>query len=120
MASRKPRKIRSFCTPGFAGVAPRVARNLPLLVGSAEAACDAAYAGIGITIAFAYHFQTALKCGALTTLLDEFQPATLPGQFVHSQPVSADQSARFPQFCSAAAKASLRGVGKPSICREGL
>ena len=55
-----------------------------LVVGSAEAACDAACAGIGITIAFAYHFQTALKCGALTTLLDEFQPATLPVNLVYT------------------------------------
>jgi DNA-binding transcriptional LysR family regulator len=46
--------------------------------GSAEAACDAACAGIGIASAFAYHFQTAIKRGALTTLLDEFQPAPLP------------------------------------------
>jgi hypothetical protein len=39
---------------------------------------------------------------------------------VHSQPISADQSARLPRFCSAAAKASLRGVGKPSIRCLGL
>jgi DNA-binding transcriptional LysR family regulator len=55
-----------------------------LVVGSAEAACDAACAGIGITSAFAYHFQTALERGALTTLLDEFQPATLPVNLVHT------------------------------------
>jgi hypothetical protein len=30
-----------------------------------------------------------------------------------SQPVSADQSARFPRFCSAATKAKLRRVGRP-------
>jgi DNA-binding transcriptional LysR family regulator len=55
-----------------------------LVVGSAEAACDAACAGIGITSAFAYHFQTALERGALTTLLDEFQPAPLPINLVYA------------------------------------
>jgi DNA-binding transcriptional LysR family regulator len=46
--------------------------------------CDAACAGIGITSAFAYHFQTALERGALTTLLDEFQPAALPVNLVYT------------------------------------
>jgi DNA-binding transcriptional LysR family regulator len=43
-----------------------------LVVGTAEAACDAACAGIGITSAFSYHFQSALERGALTSQLDEF------------------------------------------------
>jgi DNA-binding transcriptional LysR family regulator len=55
-----------------------------LIVSSAEAACDAACAGIGITCAFSYHFQTALECGALTTLLDEFQPPTRPVHLVYT------------------------------------
>jgi DNA-binding transcriptional LysR family regulator len=55
-----------------------------LVVGSAEAACDAACAGIGITIALAYHMQAALRCGALTTLLDEFQPAPRPVNLVYT------------------------------------
>jgi len=55
-----------------------------LVVGSAEAACDAACAGIGITSAFSYHFQAALERGALTSLLDEFQPATLPVNLVYT------------------------------------
>ena len=55
-----------------------------LVVGSAEAACDAACAGIGITSAFSYHFQTALERGALTSLLDEFQPVTLPVNLVYT------------------------------------
>jgi DNA-binding transcriptional LysR family regulator len=55
-----------------------------LVVGGAEAACDAACTGFGITFAFAYHFQAALERGALTALLDEFQPATLPVHLVHT------------------------------------
>ena len=55
-----------------------------LVVGSVEAACDAACAGIGITSAFAYHLQTAVERGALTTLLDEFQAAPLPVNLVYT------------------------------------
>src|SRR5262249_58018420 len=55
-----------------------------LVVGSAEAACDAACAGIGITSAFAYHFQAALKRRDLTTLLDEFQPDPLPVNLIYA------------------------------------
>jgi len=55
-----------------------------LVVGSAETACDAACAGIGITSAFAYHFQAALKQGALTTLLEEFQAPSLPVSLVYA------------------------------------
>jgi len=55
-----------------------------LVVGSAEAACDAACAGIGFVSAFAYHFRTALERGALTPLLDEFQPPPLPVNLVYT------------------------------------
>jgi DNA-binding transcriptional LysR family regulator len=58
--------------------------HVRLSVGSAEAACDAACAGIGITWGFSYHFKSALESGALMTLLDEFQPATLPVHFVYT------------------------------------
>jgi DNA-binding transcriptional LysR family regulator len=82
-----------------------------LVVGSAEAACDAACAGIGITSGFSYHFKTALERGALTTLLYQFQPATLPVNLVYTAnrflPIKVR---RLPRFCSAAAKASLRGI----------
>jgi DNA-binding transcriptional LysR family regulator len=55
-----------------------------LVVSSVEAACDAACAGIGITSAFSHHFKAALERGALTTLLDEFQPASLPVNLVYT------------------------------------
>jgi DNA-binding transcriptional LysR family regulator len=57
-----------------------VSLHARLVVGSAEAACD----GIGITSAFAHNIQLALKRGALTTLLDEFQPATQPVNLVYT------------------------------------
>lgn len=55
-----------------------------LVVSNAEAACDAACAGLGITIALSYQFQAGLKCGALTTLLDDFRPASIPVNLVYS------------------------------------
>jgi DNA-binding transcriptional LysR family regulator len=55
-----------------------------LTVGSAGAACDAACAGIGVTMSFAYSFQHALHSGALTTLLQEFQPPAQPVNFVYT------------------------------------
>ena len=55
-----------------------------LVVGSAEAACTAARAGIGITIALAYQLKVGADGGALTTLLEEFQPAPLPVSLVYA------------------------------------
>ena len=55
-----------------------------LVVSNAEAASDAACAGLGITIALSYYFHAGLKCGALTTLLDEFRPATMPINLVYA------------------------------------
>jgi DNA-binding transcriptional LysR family regulator len=54
-----------------------------LVVSNAEAACDAARAGIGITAAFSYLVESALKAGTLTTLLDEFQPPAWPVSLVY-------------------------------------
>ena len=55
-----------------------------LVVGSGEAACDAARAGIGITAAFSYHIREDLKAGRLRTVLDEFQPAPFPVSLVYT------------------------------------
>jgi DNA-binding transcriptional LysR family regulator len=73
--------IWTFVRDGTNVAVPLHAR---LVVGSAEAACDAACAGIGMTSVFSYHIQTALESGALTTALDEFQPATLPVHLVYA------------------------------------
>jgi DNA-binding transcriptional LysR family regulator len=55
-----------------------------LVVSNAEAACDAACAGVGITIALSYFFHSGLKCGSLTTLLDEFRPPAMPVNLVYT------------------------------------
>jgi DNA-binding transcriptional LysR family regulator len=53
-------------------------------VSNLESACDAARAGIGITVAFSYHVAESIKSGELTPLLQDFQPPPLPVSFVYS------------------------------------
>jgi DNA-binding transcriptional LysR family regulator len=55
-----------------------------LVVSSVEAACDAARAGIGLARAFSYSVKASIEEGTLTTVLDAFQPATLPVNFVYT------------------------------------
>jgi DNA-binding transcriptional LysR family regulator len=54
-----------------------------LVVSSVEAACDAARAGIGLTRAFSYHIAASIEAETLTTVLDKYQPASLPVSFVY-------------------------------------
>jgi hypothetical protein len=49
-----------------------VPEHARLVVGSAEAACDAACAGIGTSSAFAHNIQLALERGALASWKLEF------------------------------------------------
>jgi DNA-binding transcriptional LysR family regulator len=55
-----------------------------LVVSNLESACDAAHAGIGITVVFSYHVTDAIKSGELVSLLGEFQPPPLPISFMYS------------------------------------
>ena len=55
-----------------------------LIVDNAEAACAAARAGMGMSIAFAYQIEAGPEEGALTTVLDEFQPPSLPVNLVYT------------------------------------
>ena len=55
-----------------------------LVVSTAEAACDAACAGIGLTRAFSYHVAAAVAAGALATVLDGYRPSALPVSFVYA------------------------------------
>jgi DNA-binding transcriptional LysR family regulator len=54
-----------------------------LVVSNVEAACGAARAGIGLTIAFSYHVASSIEAGTLTTVLDEYRPAPLQVSFVY-------------------------------------
>ena len=55
-----------------------------LVVSNLESACDAARAGIGITVAFSYQVAELVKSGELTPLLQDFQPPPRPVSFVYS------------------------------------
>jgi len=55
-----------------------------LVVSNLEAACDAARAGIGLTWTFSYLVKASIEEGTLTTVLDAFQPAPLPVNFVYT------------------------------------
>ena len=54
-----------------------------LVVNTAEAAVDAAKAGVGITRVLSYQAASALAEGALVLALQEFEPAPLPVNLVH-------------------------------------
>ena len=55
-----------------------------LVVSNLESACDAARAGIGVTIALSYLVAEAIKSKELTPLLQDFQPPSRPVSFVYS------------------------------------
>jgi DNA-binding transcriptional LysR family regulator len=55
-----------------------------LVVSNLESACDAARAGVGITVAFSYHVAESIKSGKLTPVLQDFQPPPRPVSFIYS------------------------------------
>jgi DNA-binding transcriptional LysR family regulator len=55
-----------------------------LVVSSAESACDAARAAVGVTVAFSHHVAESVKQGTLTPFLHEYQPAALPVSLVYA------------------------------------
>lgn len=55
-----------------------------LQVNTAEAAIDAAIAGIGLTRVLSYQIEAALRSGALRVLLREFEPEPWPVSLVHA------------------------------------
>ena len=63
-----------------ATIAPRAR----LVVNTAEAAIDAAIAGVGVTRVLSYQAETAIRSGALAPVLEAFEPPPLPVSLVHS------------------------------------
>jgi DNA-binding transcriptional LysR family regulator len=55
-----------------------------LVASNLESACDAARAGIGITVAFSYLVAESMKSRELVPLLQDFQPPPQPASFVYS------------------------------------
>jgi DNA-binding transcriptional LysR family regulator len=61
-----------------------VAIHSRLVVNTAEAAIDAAIAGLGITRVLSYQIANAARTGALTVVLQEFEPAPSPVNLVYT------------------------------------
>jgi DNA-binding transcriptional LysR family regulator len=55
-----------------------------LIVNTAEAAIDAAIAGVGVTRVLSYQAEAALRAGALRRVLRRFEPAPMPVSLVHA------------------------------------
>ena len=55
-----------------------------LVVNTAEAAIDAAIAGVGITRVLSYQIADAIKAGALAVVLEKFEPAPSPLSLVYA------------------------------------
>jgi DNA-binding transcriptional LysR family regulator len=54
-----------------------------LVVSTAEAAIDAAIAGVGVTCALSYQLERALREGHLVLLLEPFEPTAVPVSFLY-------------------------------------
>jgi len=54
------------------------------VVNTAEAAIDAAIAGVGITRVLSYQVKRAIQTGALTSVLTKFEPAPMPINVVYA------------------------------------
>jgi DNA-binding transcriptional LysR family regulator len=65
------------------GTVVPVAVRSRLTVDAAEAVLDAGVAGAGIIRLYSYHVADAVKAGALTVLLEEFEPRPLPISIVY-------------------------------------
>ncbi len=86
-------------------VAPR------LIVNTAEAAIDAAIAGVGITRVLSYQVEAALCSGALERVLDAFVPAAWPVSLVHAgQGLAPRKLGAFMDFAAPRLKTRLREV----------
>jgi DNA-binding transcriptional LysR family regulator len=55
-----------------------------LTVSTAEAAIDAAVAGLGVTCVLSYQVESALRAGDLQLILESFEPAPQPVSFLYA------------------------------------
>jgi DNA-binding transcriptional LysR family regulator len=92
-----------------------VAIHSRLVVNTAEAAIDAAIAGVGITRVLSYQIANAMRAGALALALEEFEPAPWPVSIVYTGQRLLPLKLRvFIDFAVPRLKASmLSGAGNP-------
>lgn len=81
-----------------------------LTVNTAEAAIDAAVAGVGLTRVLSYQIAEAVSAGRLITVLDDYAPTPLPVSLVYSgQRMQPLKLRAFLDFATPLLKAGLRG-----------
>lgn len=97
-------------TFGKAAAARPVSVRARLTVNTAEAAIDAALAGIGLTRVLSYQIAHAVSTGRLVTVLDNHAPDPVPVSLVYSGQGLLPQKLRaFLDFAAPRLKASLQG-----------
>jgi DNA-binding transcriptional LysR family regulator len=88
-----------------------VSLHTRLAVNTAEAAIDAAEAGLGITRVLSYQIDPLVRSGRLVTLLDDFAPAPVPVSLLHSGQGRLPLKLRaFLDFATPRLRAALRGL----------
>jgi len=88
-----------------------VALHSRLVVNTAEAAIDAAIAGIGLTRVLSYQAANALAAGTLAVVLREFEPPPWPVSLVHTgQPLLPQKLRAFLDFAAPRLKARLSSL----------
>ena len=73
----------TFHSPGR-GMVPVAPPRCRLSVNTAEAAVDAAIAGVGITRVFSYQVAGAVEDGKLVIVLNDFEPDAIPVSLIHA------------------------------------
>ena len=91
------------------------------IASSLESACDAARAGIGVTVAFSYLVAEPIKSGELVPFLQEFQPPPLPVSFVYSpNPFMPAKLRAFLDFAVPLLRSRLAALPKGAAARKRL
>ncbi|MDR3507090.1 MAG: LysR family transcriptional regulator [Caulobacteraceae bacterium] len=92
-----------------------------LTVTTAEAAVDAAVAGVGVTRVLHYHAADAVRRGALRIILPEFEPDPMPINLVHaSRGMMPLKMRSFLDFAAPRLRASVAVLGSEGLGSEGL
>lgn len=113
----------TFEALGFAGSWPfadsgtgaerRVAIRSRLAVNTAEAAIDAAVAGLGVTRVLVYQAAAALAAGTLRIVLDDFEGAPAPVNLLHAGQGLVPQKTR--AFLDLATPALRQVLARPAV-----
>jgi DNA-binding transcriptional LysR family regulator len=84
-----------------------------LVVNTAEAAVDAAVAGLGITRVLSYQIAEARRAGTLAVVLDKFEPVPSPVSLVYGgQSLLPQKTRAFIDFAAGRLKARIAAVAE--------